>query len=342
MIESSRIIFDLEQRFARLLEGILTAEKYEIVSRDERVFPDLIARALRTKAITVFSLKLYRSERTSFTLLEHAVDGLQQDVKRYGAAYGILVITSILSERQKARVTGLEKIAVWDRVDLTERAKRAGNGAILSLNELLKHMRMDEQTTPSAAIAELVEEIIVTPRRGAELAEKLQASSTGRNKTAAKNFEVLCEQALTLLYGSDFAAWTPQARVDGGFQRIDLVARLVPISPFWVNLAHDFRSRYVIFEFKNYPGAITQSEVYSTEKYLFTSALRSVAVIVARSGFSQSAEKAMNGALREQGKLILCIDLKELCTLLRGYDVGDDPCNLLIQRLDEVLTRISR
>jgi len=107
-------------------------------------------------------------------------------------------------------------------------------------------------------------------------------------------------------------------------------------------LSNDFRSRYIVFECKNYRGALAQNEIYTTEKYLFTSALRSVAIIIARSGASPSAVKAMNGSLREQGKLILCISMQELCGLLRDYDKGNDPCNLLIQKLDDMLMSIAR
>jgi hypothetical protein len=43
---------------------------------------------------------------------------------------------------------------------------------------------------------------------------------------------------------------------------------------------------------------------------------------IARAGSSKSVTKAINGALREQGKLVLCFSMKELCMLLRGFDVG--------------------
>lgn len=98
----------------------------------------------------------------------------------------------------------------------------------------------------------------------------------------------------------------------------------------------------MIFEFKNYSDQINQDQIYATEKYLFTTALRSVAIIVAKNGFNKSAQQAIKGALREQGKLILCISAEELCKLLRGFDKGDDPTNLIADRLDEMLMTIGR
>jgi hypothetical protein len=67
-------------------------------------------------------------------------------------------------------------------------------------------------------------------------------------------------------------------------------------SAFWATLAADFHTRYVVFEFKNYSGPITQDQVYATEKYLKKSALRSVAIVVAKNGAAESAIQAMRGA----------------------------------------------
>jgi hypothetical protein len=97
-----------------------------------------------------------------------------------------------------------------------------------------------------------------------------------------------------------------------------------------------------VFEFKNYRERITQNEIYTTEKYLYAAALRSVAIIIARGGDGESAKRTMRGALREQGKLMLCLSLAELCTLLRGRDAGDDPTGLLIEKIDAMLIGIAR
>ncbi|WP_443970413.1 hypothetical protein [Sphingobium sp. CR28] len=124
---------------------------------------------------------------------------------------------------------------------------------------------------------------------------------------------------------------------------MDIIARLVPTeNPFWSSLASDFRTRYVIFEFKNYSDPISQDQIYTTEKYLFTAALRSVAIIVARNGASESARKARRGSLREQGKLILCIGMDQLCEMLRKRDGGGDPTDHLYEQLDELLMTIAR
>ena len=124
---------------------------------------------------------------------------------------------------------------------------------------------------------------------------------------------------------------------------MDLIARLQPVqSAFWATLVNDFRARYIVFEFKNYSNPITQDQIYGTERYLYATALRSVAIIIARNGYDENANRAVQGALREQGKLILCLDLKEFTGMLRAFDAGDEFEEVLLAKRDDLLMSLAR
>jgi hypothetical protein len=97
-----------------------------------------------------------------------------------------------------------------------------------------------------------------------------------------------------------------------------------------------------VFEFKNYGTKIKQGQIYTTEKYLFGTALRSTAIIISRNGADSHALVAAWGALRESGKLIVNLDLDDLCKMLHYKDVGDDHNSLLIERIDDMLMRLER
>ncbi|HEX5317368.1 MAG TPA: hypothetical protein VFX22_12030, partial [Candidatus Kapabacteria bacterium] len=252
-----------------------------------------------------------------------------------------------VSERERNIIlASFDRIAIWDQNDLLDKAKVDGD-LLLRLSELIRETQL-EVRSDGDLVSRFLEELSKDggssppPQLGSALALKLESSSAGRSRKAAQQFEQLCEEALSLLFDRDLSGWKRQALIERGFHRMDLIARLVPRNAFWVMLVTDFRCRYVTFEFKNYNGAVTQSEIFTTEKYLFIAALRSVAIIIARNGANQNAERAMNGALREQGKLILCLSLSEICGMLRGFDVGEDPCNVLSQKLDEMLISIGR
>ncbi|STE84490.1 Uncharacterised protein [Escherichia coli] len=70
-------------------------------------------------------------------------------------------------------------------------------------------------------------------------------------------------------------------------------------------MLEDLGSRYVVFEFKNYSKPITQNEIVTTERYLYPSALRKVAIVISHEDCADSAKAVIAGAMREHGKLII-------------------------------------
>jgi len=59
-----------------------------------------------------------------------------------------------------------------------------------------------------------------------------------------------------------------------GLHRFDAVARIRSNNDLWTALVRYFRTRYVVFEFKNYREKIAQGQIHTTEKYLYPVALR--------------------------------------------------------------------
>ena len=100
--------------------------------------------------------------------------------------------------------------------------------------------------------------------------------------------------------------------------------------------------KYVIIPklFKNYSKEIDQNLIYITEKYLFDAALRNVAIIISRKGFSKSAKFAAEGCLKEHGKLILSITDDDLVEMLKIKN--DEAADYLLGKLEEFLMGISK
>ena len=84
---------------------------------------------------------------------------------------------------------------------------------------------------------------------------------------------------------------------------------------------------------------IDQNLIYITEKYLFDAALRNVAIIISRKGFSKSAKFAAEGCLKEHGKLILDVTDKDLIEMLKH---SDEATEYLLTKLEEFLMGISK
>lgn len=291
---------------------------------------------------TVFEVRIYRSENLSKQLLGNAVATLVKVVASYGADRGVLAISQLLPSNQSYEFVSQAGLEIWDLARVAKEVNEYPD--LLTYVERLTELQQigADKAPHSSKLGVAAPPLVPSSDQGTKIAQRLKSIAAGKKNSSARQFEQTCSEALRFLYGSDFLGWRAQSMIENGFQRVDLVGRLVPKQEnFWATLASDFRTRYVIFEFKNYSNRIGQDQIYSTEKYLFPRALRSVAVIIARNGANKSAARAISGALREQGKIMLCITLAEFCALLEGYDEGKDPTSLLVERLDDLLMTIA-
>jgi hypothetical protein len=335
-------IGNLEARVLSLLEAYFIAAGATTVHRHNG---PLDLQVVRSSAATCWvELKLYRTA-DSKPFLKRALDQVARAVKGAPGDNGILIVTLSLDSEERAKLSIPSDIDLWDIEDLVGRLAPF-NALHTGLLDILSDLRGGlSETNPAYRTYSSLIEMLTQKRsttQGEQLACKLESIPAGRENGAPREFEAACTTAMQDLFGSDLTSWTPQRRSADGLHRPDLMARITSANPFWSALSSDFRSRYVVFEFKNYVDEITQVEVYSTEKYLFTPAVRSVAFLIARNGADDNAKAAMSGAPREQGKVILCFDLAEICSMLRGLDAGEEPTTGLLEKLDGLLMRLGR
>lgn len=160
----------------------------------------------------------------------------------------------------------------------------------------------------------------------------------------SSEYEDLCIRVLKNLFAADLSLWRDQQRSNEDLYRFDLVCKIkdnIQVA-FWKFIEEYFRSKYIIFEFKNYVDQITQKEIYTTDKYLYAKALRSVAIIISCEGEDKNAKKAIKGTLRENGKLILSISNKDLVMMLKGKKQGVSPAEYLYGMLDTMLVELDK
>ena len=126
-------------------------------------------------------------------------------------------------------------------------------------------------------------------------------------KPLARTYEELCFKLLKNIFSEDLALWRIQQKSNKDLYRFDLLCRTKEGNQktFWSIIERYFNSKYVVFEFKNYNDPITQKEIYTTEKYLYSKALRSVGILISAHGYDDNALWAAKGCLRENGKLII-------------------------------------
>lgn len=176
------------------------------------------------------------------------------------------------------------------------------------------------------------------------LQEELRQWQGGKGTALSIQYEKLCTRVLKRLFSDDLTLWQEQAKSNDELYRFDLICKIKRDNQkdFWEMAERHFHSKYIIFEFKNYSGTVTQMEVTTTARYLYTKALRSVAIIVSPNGFSVHADKAARGALREEGKLLLPLTNAELIGMLQMQDNGEYPADYLSDKLDSLLIDLEK
>lgn len=160
-----------------------------------------------------------------------------------------------------------------------------------------------------------------------------------------QEYESLCTEILKYIFGDSLTLWEEQETSNDGLYRFDLCCKIKTGADqdFFDTIKHYFNTKYIVFEFKNHKGKITQKEIYTTEKYLYEKALRKVAIIISRFGADDHALKAAKGALRENGKLILCLSDNSLFEMIDIKTRGEqEPAEFMDALLDDILVHLEK
>ncbi|MGO7015419.1 hypothetical protein [Rhizobium leguminosarum] len=312
-------------------DGPTSQEEWE----SYRSIPDLRFRPKDSKFRAAVEIKMFRWQSDWRHRVADAISHMQQILATHDFERGIVILTLDLPDNTLAQLVSPASsgIEIWGISKLRELVEE-NDELSDDLEELIAETILDDSIRGPIRIEP-------EARQGSLLATRLRKSAPG--SAGWREFELLSEEAIRLLFGRELLNLTAQQRTDDGLNRMDLVGRIKSEgSSFWSMVASDFSTRYIVFDAKNSQEPITQTEIQITEKYLFAKGLRTVAVVIARNGADQNASKLAETQLRENGKFIMVITLSDLCAMLEGADLGDPPENLLFQRMDEMLMRMGR
>lgn len=291
--------------------------------------------------------KLYRTRRVSPSVVRNAAFQLARARNEERANHAVLVlnceedplIAREIKETLGVDLCGADRLAdgIGGDVTLLDELEQLRRDSYWSAPNVL---RTDDKFPDLATLAAAPTSQPSVSTVGADIASVLSTIPAGREGFQA--FERWCTSALKYLFHDEFSDWTEKHASDDKMHEYDLIARLVPRTDLWECIRRDFRSLYVIFEFKNYREPISQVQVYSTEKYLFPIALRGTAVVIARNGADDHARSAARGALRESGKLIILCRASAVIDMLRAKDRGEDVSKIFAGHLDGMLMGLER
>lgn len=331
--------------FEDLVCRILAANNFEVKAnsrRGNRGFDLLGTLGNEQWAIEV---KYYRTARAQPSLIEAAATRLVNNGKAAEVLKGMLVVSCILPVGLREELERKFSVAFVDRVDLWNWV-----AAFPELAEELDALIESDPSQPPPRQkrvdplqkSQALRKVSVRPQdtRGTELCQELKSIKRGKKEWA--QYERACASILKYLFPNDLHGWHSQKRTDDGLNRFDFVCRVRPTTEFWKFVIDHLDSRYVLFEFKNYSGRIKQGQILTTEKYLLERGLRRMAFILTRAGAEPQAIAMTQGAMREQGKLMLIINDDQVCEMLHMKERGEDPTDYLFELADNFLLSLPR
>ncbi|ENQ5773625.1 restriction endonuclease [Vibrio fluvialis] len=343
---SVRLGFALED----LCREILKANGWQVESLD--AFSDngidIIATEPTQNDRVAFEVKYTRNPIYPTSGLRISSERLVESAKAIGIDKAVLIVAANIKPEIKERVENQYKIQLLNLDDLLSLASIDLEllGKLVKLREIDLSERNLDSNIKSIIQPTRIEQPLDTSssheneKIGINFIDTLQSIPLG--KDGCYIFEDTVSEILKYLFDGDLTGWHQQKRTTDDLHRYDLICRVIDNSTVWKFISINLDSRYVLFEFKNYKDEIGQSQVYSTEKYLYEKAKRKVCFLISRKGPSENAVIACQGAMREHGKLILNIDENMLVDLINSKISGDDPNELLFEKVDKFLMELPR
>lgn len=345
--------------FARYLSRLAGLAKVKTPYSERDFLCDFV---LETKNRTLyFDLKCYSGRHVPPARIRHICQRLSSLAK---SGTPVLVFANEIHESSKAKAWEEFHVSIWDVRNLLWLFKEFEDiksefialldyaiGDIEPAKPAFEALQGALKVPQRPAVEQAPQtepEIVPGPakesgKESAGWADRLRDIEPG--KEHFREYEQFCTDILKYALGEYLTLWERQEQTDNGLHRFDLCCKIKSgiHQDFFDTIMRYFNTKYIVFEFKNYTDKISQKEIYTTEKYLYGTALRKAAIVVSRQGSDDHALQAAKGSLRENGKLILCLSDQDLLEMASIKTEGEkEPADFLGEMLDRLLIHLEK
>lgn len=349
--------FQNQSKFEELVLKIFLNFGYKYIDEEEFIStnqgilrPDLVFDVNKNKII--IEIKNYRSEFVSNTLINRAIEKAFSYKKVWENKYKkeiqtILIVSCHVAEEVKQYCYKEKEVLILDISNLIylsqnnkELMKILAEATSYDIYPIIPLKPIDLRLFELKGKDNLKEE--ATTNQAINFIDELQNLSPGNDDKNAQKYQDLCVKIIKFLFETEFTRVSEQDNTEDKMFRRDLLCGIKGTSEFWKILIQHYNSRFIVFEFKNYKEEIDQNLVYITGKYLYNAALRNVAIMISRKGFSHNAHNLSIGMLTGEGKLIIDLNDNDIITMLRMKADEQDPSDYLLNKLEDFLMSISK
>ena len=321
----------------------------EFISKD-RVENKIITRnmnlsfQMKEKMIAV-ECKSYRDRNVAELRIQPALERIKHFRDRVNCDEYVVILFGETSGIDKKAIYDKYRITIWDVANLLyyigDNLQLQTQLAMLVYFSLSDIVPLESVGWQPEVVGEYKNKSEMSPlEKIASLKDMLEHCPAG--KKHFREYEEICESIIRELFAQEFGQMVKQKTTSDKLFRMDVICTIKSSSSFWALIRQHYNSHFVIFEYKNYASTLEQNLIYTTEKYLFNTGLRNVAIILSRKGFSKNAQMAANGCLRESGKLILNINDEDLHIMLKQKAEGLNPSDYLVEKLEGILMGINK
>lgn len=348
---------DFSDRFETIINdflqklGFQTEKDVNLQSQESSATIDFVALGAQKLYVET---KFYRSEQVYSSAIDRALVAFIQKVSDLDDGIAVLAVSSFITPEERQKLKDQFGVVIWDRGLLLSSMVKLS----IPLKEDFEQLLMEAQqgtevfrefTTDTVDVLSTITDKatsnypnVTNPSEKTSNKFKKQLADLQCGRDTWSKYEILMSDILRYLFNEDLTLWDKQTRTDDTLSRFDLVCRIQGFDSYWQALMGAFNTRFILFEFKNYCSEVTQLQVYTTERYLYQRALRSVGFIISRKGADSGAIQAAKGALKENGKLITFLDDSDINTMLDLKEKGGLPNDYLSNLLDQWLVGLSR
>jgi len=160
-------------------------------------------------------------------------------------------------------------------------------------------------------------------------------------KEGWRQYEDVCIEILNYAFIPPLRPPRIQSTTEDGLDRRDAIYSIGGGNDFWDNIRHEYRSRMVVAEFKNYSDPIGQTEVESLQQYLLPKAKRAFGLLCSRFPPSDNAFKARRRAWMIADNIILFLGDDDLKEAVRMAAEGIDPSEILDSQIDNFFVTLA-
>lgn len=317
----------LDYREFEILVGVLLKkEGHEIVRRPGRpgtMGPDYETIAPKDVPYIV-EVKHFKLPVLGKSALSQFAGDLNRYRQQKPNVRGLLVVSSRLDAGSISEIARANDIEVWDGLVVSSMLTKYKD--VLPMVEALKTSRAAFDAQTEALLSGYGNPV-------ADLSSSLAAVHCGRDHW--KDYERICTNILTYVLAPDLAAPEIQSRSDDGLDIIDAIFPIRSNQPPWSIVRSEYRTRFVVAEFKNYCDAIGQVQVESIAQYLWKPAHRVFGLLVSRQQPSSAAIAQRRRKWLEDEKCIVFLSDDDLLEMLQIRDSGGQPFDVVDTQLED-------